>query len=250
MLFPFHSLAMEWKASQLVDLSHSYNSQTIYWPTENGFALEKEFAGVTAKGYWYAANRFCTPEHGGTHMDAPLHFAEGQASVDQVPLEQLVGNGIVVDISASAKQNPDYQVQVGDLKAWEKRNGRIPDGTLVIFRTGYFRYWPDRGRYLGTTETGAEAVKHLRFPGLSPEAAHWLITERSVKAVGIDTASIDFGGSTHFETHRGLFAKGVPAFENLANLEKLPEKGFTLIALPMKIEGGSGAPLRVMAILN
>lgn len=241
---------MEWKADQLIDLTHSYNEQTIYWPTETGFELEKEFEGKTDKGYFYAANRFCTPEHGGTHLDAPIHFAEGKETVEQIPLDKLMGKGILIDVVAQVQKNRDYQVQVADLETWEKRNGKIPAGSIVLLRTGFSRYWPDRKKYLGTGERGAEAVKQLHFPGLHPEAARWLAATRSVKSVGIDTASIDYGPATHFETHRSLFAQNVPAFENLANLEKLPEKGFTIVALPMKIQGGSGAPLRIVAILE
>ncbi len=249
-LFPLNSSPMEWNAAQLVDLTHSYNEGTIYWPTEPGFALEKEFAGVTEQGYFYAANRFCAPEHGGTHLDAPFHFAEGKETVEQIPLTRLIGKAILVDVSTAVKKDRDYQVQIRDFEDWEKSKGRIPEGAIVIVRTGYAKFWPDRKQYLGTEHRGAEAVKHLHFPGLHPEAARWLAEKRSIKSVGIDTASIDHGPSTHFETHRALFAKNIPAFENLANLERLPETGFTIIALPMKIEGGSGAPLRIIAILE
>ena len=242
--------AQDFPSGQIVDLSHSYDADTIYWPTAETFHLEKDFEGVTDKGYYYAANRFSTAEHGGTHIDAPVHFARGRHTVDQIPLEQLMGSALVVDVSKQCQANPDYQVSVSDFQTWEKTNGAIPKDAIVLLRTGYSKYWPDRKKYLGTDERGAQAVPKLHFPGLNPEAARWLTQQRSIKAIGLDTASIDYGQSTLFESHRALFEKNIPAFENLDNLDKLPLKGFYLVALPMKIKGGSGGPLRVIAIIN
>jgi kynurenine formamidase len=235
-------------SGQIIDLSYAYDAETIFWPTAEGFRLEKDFEGTTEKGYYYAANKFCTAEHGGTHIDAPIHFARAGNTVDQIPLEQLMGDGLVVDVSKQCEANPDYQVTADDLLQWEKANGEISKGAIVVLRTGYGKYWPDRKKYMGTDERGAEAVPKLHFPGLHPDAARWLTSNRSIKAIGLDTPSIDYGQSTLFESHRILFDKNVPAFENLANLDKLPTKNFTLIALPMKIKGGSGGPLRVIAI--
>jgi kynurenine formamidase len=235
---------------KIVDLSHSYDADTIFWPTEDGFRLEKEQDGINDKGFYYASNKFTTAEHGGTHIDAPRHFAQGHPTVDQIPLEQLIGQAIIVDVSAKCEQNPDYLIAPDDLQQWEQQNSAIPNGAIVIFRTGFGKRWPDRKTYLGTDERGAQAVAKLHFPGLSPDAARWLIANRSIKAVGLDTASIDYGQSTMFETHRALFEKDIPAFENLANLDTLPVKGFNIVALPMKIGGGSGSPLRVVAIFK
>lgn len=237
-------------SGKILDLTHSYDAQTIYWPTEEGFKLEKEFAGKTDKGYFYASNKFSSPEHGGTHIDAPYHFNEKGKTVDEIPLDQLVGAGVVIDVIAKASGNPDYLISVVDFEDWEKANGEIPKNSIVLLRTGFGKYWPDRKAYMGTDERGKEAVAKLHFPGLHPEAAKWLVEKRGIKAVGLDTPSIDYGQSTLFETHRTLFAANVPAFENLANLDQLPTKGFEVIALPMKIKGGSGAPLRIIAILN
>jgi kynurenine formamidase len=230
---------------QLIDLSHPYDAKTIYWPTEDGFVLEKEFGGKTPAGYWYASNKLRTPEHGGTHIDAPLHFAEGHASVDQIPLDRLVGDAVVIDVHGDV----DHQISTAEIAAWEKDHGAIPQHAIVLFKTGWSRFWPDRKTYLGTDERGQKAVSQLHFPGLSPDAARWLLKERAPKAVGIDTASIDYGQSKLFETHRALFAADVPAFENLDALDRLPPRGAKVIALPMKIAGGSGAPLRAIAIL-
>ncbi len=232
---------------QWIDLTHPFDEKTIYWPTEKGFALEKGFEGVTAQGYYYAAHRFCAAEHGGTHVDAPRHFYRGRRTVDELPIEQLIGPAVVIDVSAACAENRDYQAQVSDFQLWEKRHGKIPERSIVLIKTGFGRHWPDRRRYLGTDERGPKAVSSLHFPGLHPSAARWLIARRSIKAVGLDTASVDHGPSRRFESHVALFAAEVPVFENLANIDRLPPTGAQLIALPMKIRGGSGAPLRAVA---
>jgi kynurenine formamidase len=234
----------------IVDLSHSFDSDTIYWPTESGFALEKERDLLTEKGYYYRSNKFAAPEHGGTHIDAPAHFARDGETLDAIPLEQLVGPAVIVDVTGKCEANRDYRISVDDLLDWEKAHGRIPERAIVLFRTGYGRYWPDRKRYLGTGQLGAAAVASLHFPGLGPAAAAWLVRERAIKAVGLDTASIDAGQSTAFESHVELMTHGVPAMENLANLELLPPTGITVVALPMKIRGASGGPLRAIAIIE
>jgi len=201
----------------------------------------------TEKGYFYTANQFCAAEHGGTHADAPIHFAAGGGTVDQIPLQQLIGPAAVVDVSAKASADRDYRVTVPDFLAWEKQHGTIPENTIVLLRTGYDRYWPDSARYLGTAERGAEAVAKLHFPGLDPQAARWLAQQRRIKAVGLDTASIDYGQSTLFQSHQTLSGSGIPIFENVAGLAGLPATGSWVLALPMKIRGGSGAPLRLVA---
>lgn len=235
---------------KIIDLSYSYDSTTIYWPTEKGFVFEKGPAGITPGGYYYSANRFWTPEHGGTHIDAPVHFAQGKNSVDQIPVDQLVAPGIVVDVTEKCSADRDYRVSAEDLQNWEKKNGKIPDGSIVLLRTGFGTYWPDRVKYMGTAERGDSAVKKLHFPGLHPDAAKWIVENRRVKAIGLDTPSIDYGQSTSFETHVILYTNNIPAFENVASLDQLPSQGFTVIALPMKIKGGSGGPLRIIAILS
>lgn len=236
-------------AGTLVDLSYPFDSNTVYWPTAETFHLEKDFEGMTDKGYYYSAYRYSSAEHGGTHIDAPVHFAKGKNTVDEIPLEQLMGSAIVVDVTKQCAANPDYQITTSDLQNWEQRNGKIAAGTIVLLRTGFGKFYPDRRRYLGTNERGAAAVANLHFPGLHPDAARWLSHNRRIKAVGLDTASIDYGQSTLFESHRILSDRNIPAFENVANLNKLPVKGFSVIALPMKIKGGSGGPLRIVAAI-
>jgi kynurenine formamidase len=234
-------------SDRVFDLSHPFDETTVYWPTAEGFKLSTDFEGVTDKGYFYSAYKYSAAEHGGTHLDAPVHFAKGRHTVDQIPLEQLMGRGIVIDVTSQCAANRDYLVSVADFQNWDRRNGRIAPGTIVFLRTGFGKRYPDRKSYLGTDERGADAVAKLHFPGLDPAAARWLTQNRSIKAIGLDTASIDYGQSTLFESHRILFEKNIPAFENVANLEQLPAKGFSVIALPMKIKGGSGGPLRIVA---
>ncbi len=240
--------AVQMPEGRLVDLSHPFNEQTIYWPTAATFKLEQVAEGETEQGYFYAANNFSAAEHGGTHLDAPVHFARDGDTADEIPLRRLMGRGVVVDVTKRALADRDYQVGVGDLTAHERRHGRIGRGAIVLLKTGYERFWPDRERYMGTAELGEQAVPKLHFPGLHPDAARWLV-RRGIRAVGLDTASIDYGQSTLFESHRVLGAAGVPVFENVANVRRLPSRNFLVIALPMKIEGGSGGPLRMVAVV-
>jgi kynurenine formamidase len=235
-------------SGRVVDLTHAFDANSVYWPTAQPFKLETDFEGMTDKGYFYSAYRYSAAEHGGTHLDSPIHFAKGRYTVDEVPLQQLMGTAIVIDVTAQCAKNPDYLVSVADFQNWERRNGRIPPGTIVLLRTGFGKHYPDRKKYLGTEERGDQAVAKLHFPGLDPAAARWITQNRSIKAIGLDTASIDYGQSTLFESHRILFEKNIPAFENVANLDQLPAKGFSVIALPMKIKGGSGGPLRIIAV--
>jgi kynurenine formamidase len=235
-------------AGQLVDLSHAYDQQTIFWPTAEGFRLHKDAEGVTPAGYYYSANSFSTSEHGGTHLDAPVHFAEGRQSVDEIPLQRFFGPAVVVDVTTQSGGSADYQITVDDLTRAEAEHGPITADAIVLLRTGYSSRWPDAARYLGTAERGAGAVPKLHFPGLHPDAAKWLVA-KDVRAVGIDTASIDYGQSTLFESHRTLFEANIPAFENLTALDRLPPRGAFIVALPMKIADGTGAPLRAVAIL-
>ena len=234
---------------RVVDMTHSFSSETVYWPTAQPFTFEKVADGVTPGGYYYAANNFSAAEHGGTHIDAPIHFAAGKYTTDQIPLDQLLGPAVVVDVSASAAGNPDYQIQVADFERWESANGTLADNVIVLLRTGWDAFWPDRARYLGTTELGEAAVAQLHFPGLDPQAAQWLVDNRRIDAIGIDTPSIDYGQSTLFQSHQYLFAANIPAFENVANLGQVPVTGAFVVALPMKIQGGSGGPLRIVAII-
>lgn len=239
---------LDLSAYRLIDLTHAYGSRTVYWPTSpTAFVLERLAYGPTAGGYFYAANSFCTPEHGGTHLDAPIHFGEGRPAADQVPLERLIAPAVVIDVSAAASADRDYRLTPRDVAEFEGRHGRIAAGTMVLLRTGWSRHWPDAGAYLGD-DTRGDASK-LSFPGYGVEAARLLVDERKAGAIGIDTASIDYGRSSDFMVHRIAAAGDVPGLENLTNLDALPPSGALVLALPMKIEGGSGGPLRAVALV-
>ena len=235
----------------IVDLSHEYSHETVYWVTAKEFELDTVFAGETDKGFYYSAYNFTTAEHGGTHIDAPIHFSKTGQTVEEIPLERLIGPAIKIDVSNNANGNADYLITVEDLTNWETQMGyEIPEGSIVLLQTGFAKYYPNKEQYLGTNERGDHAVALLHFPGLSPEAAQWLVANRSIHAIGIDTPSIDYGQSKLFKSHVILLSENIPAFENLTNLDKLPNDDFEIIALPMKIKGGSGAPLRIVAILD
>ena len=232
-------------SGEWVDLTHAFSGDSIYWPTDTrGLELEELAYGHTDGGWFYSSYRYSAAEHGGTHLDAPLHFAEGRHANDEIPLDTLIGPAVVIDVTARA--HPDYLVTIGDLTGWEGEHGRIPDGAIVLVRTGWDARYDDRAAYLGTDMTGPEAVPQLHFPGLGPYAATWLVEHRDIDAFGIDTPSVDYGQSTDFRSHVILYERNIPGFENLANLGALPPAGGYVVALPMKIEGGSGGPLRIV----
>ena len=229
-----------------VDLTHAYDRETVYWPTGIPFDHIETAFGVNEKGYFYSSFDLKTSEHSGTHLDAPIHFAQGRKAVDELAVEELIGPAVVLDVSASTAADPDYRLSTEDIQAAETAAGEIPAGAIVLVRTGWSERWPDRLAYMGDDTPGSAA--NLHFPGIAPEAAEVLV-ERGVKAVGIDTASIDHGPSTEFQTHRILNGAGISGLENLTHLDRLPARGAQLVALPMKIAGGSGGPCRVVALV-
>jgi kynurenine formamidase len=245
-LWGAHASAQSLSGGRWVDLTHAFNGRSVYWPTAETFKKTEVYHGHTSGGWFYTAYNFSAAEHGGTHMDAPIHFAEGANTADQVPLSRLIGPGIVIDVTAQAKANVDYLVSVGDIAAFEAQHGPIPMGAIVLLNTGRAKLYPNRQNYMGTDERGEAAVAKLHFPGLSAEAAAALVA-RKIGAVGIDTPSIDFGQSKTFAAHVALMTNNIPAFENVADMSALPATGSTIVALPMKIEDGSGGPLRIVA---
>ena len=238
------------QSARWIDLTHDFDTTTVYWPTNEPFHHDTVFYGITGGGYFYSSFKYGAEEHGGTHFDAPIHFAEEGKTVEQVPVEQLHGPGIVVDVTKQAAGNRDYLITIQDLENWETTNGKIPASAIVLLRTGFGAYWNDHLKYTSTLKSGKEGVAELHFPGLSPEAAQWLADNRKINALGLDTPSIDVGQSQDFQTHRILCAAGITAYENLAHLDQLPASGFYVVALPMKIKGGSGAPLRIVAVIE
>ncbi len=230
----------------VIDLTHTFDENTIYWPTDEDFHHQRTRWGRD-QGDWYASATYSASEHGGTHLDSPIHFAEGGATTDRIPVQRMIGPAVVIDVIEECAADPDYLLQVKDLTEWEDQHGRIPNGAVVLMHTGFGAYWPDKKRYLGTDEP--DDVENLHFPGFGPEASEWLVGERKISGVGLDTASLDHGPSRDFRAHRILNGAGLFGLENVAHLDRLPPAGAVLIALPMKIGGGSGGPVRIVAIL-
>jgi len=240
--------AIDLAAYRLVDLTYPFDEETVYWPTApSGFELETLHFGPTEAGFFYSAHRYSAPEHGGTHLDAPIHFAEGRQAADEVPLTRLVGPAVVIDVSGKAAEDPDYRLAPDDVAAFEAEHGEIGEGTIILLRTGWGERWGDRARYLGDDTPGD--ASNLHFPAYGAEAARLLVEERRVAALGLDTASLDHGPAADFPVHQVAAAANVPGLENVAHLGELPETGAWVIALPMKIAGGSGGPVRIVALV-
>ncbi len=249
-LFGTATIACSWELDdhRLVDLTHAYNVNTVYWPTSpSKFELTELAYGETPAGYFYSAYSLCTPEHGGTHLDAPIHFSSTGVAAHAIPLDDLIAPGAVIDVTAKAASNPNYRLSVEDVLAHERDHGRIDTGTIVLLRTGWSDRWPDAKAYLGD-DTPGDASK-LSFPSFGDAAARLLVEERGAAVLGVDTASIDYGPSVGFTVHRIAAARNVAGLENLTNLDALPPSGFTVVALPIKVEGGSGGPVRVVALV-
>jgi dihydroorotase/N-acyl-D-amino-acid deacylase len=226
---------------RIVDLSYAINDKLPAWPgDEPTFEMKvnarAEEAGYSSRSFWML-------EHYGTHLDAPIHFPPGTTTVDKIPAERFFGPAVVVDVRAQAERNPDYRVRRDDIYAWEQRYGRIPAGSIVLARTGWSARWSDAERY-----RNLDSKKVMHFPGFSVEAVRLLI-ERGVAGLGIDTLSVDYGASTDFEVHRLSHGAGLYHLENLADLSALPESGAVLVVAPIKLEGGTGGPARIFAIL-
>jgi len=235
---------------KLLDMTYPYDENTIYWPTAKPFKLNKVSWGMSEGGWWYASNEYSASEHGGTHVDAPIHFAKQGRTIDQVPIQEWIGPAVKVDVTGKCEKNRDYLLVVNDIEEWERKHGKIPDGAWVIMYTGIdTQYYPDKKKVLGTDKTGEEAIPELSFPGFSAESVEFLINERNITGIAIDTPSIDCGKSKDFKVHQILCGADKLALENIANLDKLPCSGAMLYIIPMLIKEGTGAPARVFAIL-
>ena len=229
--------------AKVIDLTHALNGDNAYWPGEN-YAPFKLNTIATLEKNGVLSKAFARPEHLGTHIDAPNHFARGQIAVDQIRPEDLLGHGVVIDVAAQASENADLLLGVEHLKAWESKYGQIPEGAIVLVNIGWHRHWGNAARHQNRDPRG-----QMHFPRFAAEAAKFLISERKVRGIGIDTMSIDYGLSRDFAVHKLVNGAGRYGLESMAQLDKLPAKDFFLLVAPMKIETGSGAPTRIFAIL-
>jgi kynurenine formamidase len=235
-----------WEDFDLVDLTHSLGTDSLYWPNGSQFEYERQIWGYAEDGKWYAMGYFATPEHLGTHLDAPIHFAAETWTNSEIPVERFFAPAVVIDISERAATDPDTGLLPADIDGWVERHGPLPEGAIVIVRTGWSEKWPDWNAYYGSEDPFDTTT--LRFPGVSAAGAEQLV-EAGVVGVGIDTASIDPGQDATFESHRVLAEAQLFNLENLTNVGQLPESGAWVIALPAKVGGGSGAPARVIALV-
>jgi kynurenine formamidase len=233
---------------QIIDLTYAFDENTVYWPNNEPFQHKQVAFGRTPTGYWYSSYTFAASEHGGTHLDAPIHFGEGKQSVDQIPIEKHIGPGVKISVADKVAQDRDYRITAADIQSWEQQMGRIPDGAIVLFHTGWGQHWGNRAQVLGTEKLND--ASDLHFPGIAQDAAQFLANQRQVSMVGIDTPSLDYGPSKDFIAHQILNGANIPGIENVANLERLPVRGYLIVALPMKIANGSGGPCRIVALLN
>ena len=227
--------------TRVLDLSYAINDKLVPWPGDEKWFEAKVNATVEKNGYF--TRSFWMLEHYGTHLDAPAHFPPGKTTVDQIPVKQLFGPAVVIDVRAEGAKDADYQLRPARVQEWEKRNGRIQEGAIVLLRTGWASRWPDAQKY-----RNQDAQGKMHFPGFSLEAAKLLI-ERKISGLGCDTMSVDYGASGDFAVHHLALGAGLYHLENLADLSGLPETGAFLVVAPIKLEGGSGGPVRVFALL-
>lgn len=227
----------------VVDLTHTVSASAPYWPGPERSPFRHDTLAKHADSAPSMA-AYALPEHFGTHLDAPVHFGAGQASVDEIPITDFFGPAVVIDVSAQASADADYVLTADDVLAWEARHGRIPAGSVVLMRSGWAARWSTAGAYFGRDDSGG-----MHFPGFAADAARLLVEERDIAGIGVDTGSVDPGNADGFPVHDIVNGSGRYHLENVANLERLPESGAFLIVAPVKIEGGSGGQVRVYAVL-
>lgn len=228
--------------TSVLDLTHTLSPAFPTFGSEPGIKLER-LTTLGKDGYnmfeWHLV------EHSGTHLDAPIHFSENGADVSEITAAALVAPLAVVDVTAKAAQNPDYLLSREDLATWETKYGILPAGACVAMHSGWGRLaLTDPDRF-----TGRDADGTLHFPGISPQAAEWLLTEREVAGIAVDTLSLDNGPSSDFKTHNLWLPAGRWGLENVANLERTPAAGATLVVGLPKVKDATGAPVRLFAFV-
>ncbi len=230
---------------EVIDLTHPLDDQSPYWPEGQAASPFHASVAATFEKDGYFARLITVPEHFGTHMDAPAHFDRNGTTVDRIPPERFLVPAIVIDVTREVEADHDYRLRRKDIENWEQAHGKIPPDAAVLVRTGWGARWPSQKDYMNQDAQGV-----LHFPGLSVEAARYLVSAAHPVAIGIDTGSIDYGPSKKFEVHQITMAAGLYHLENVANLDRLPARGGYIIALPMKLAGGSGSPARVLALVE
>lgn len=230
---------------QVIDLTHEQGPSTIYWPGNPEYNFTIISRGLSNGGYWYESNKFQTAEHGGTHVDAPAHFAEGAQRQNEVSIQNLVGPGVIINVTNEAEENPDYRVTVDDVRRWEFRHSRIPDGAVVIMNSGWHKKYPNKTLVFGSQSPDEPSTFH--FPGWHEDTANWLLKNRNIHVLGVDTPSTDYGRSTTFRVHVIIGSKNITGAENVANLDAISENGCIIYVSAIKLHDGSGSPARIFA---
>jgi kynurenine formamidase len=228
----------------VVDLTHNLNDRSPNWEGSKESPFQtKELGNIERDGYY--SRTFTTQEHYGTHLDAPAHFAQGMWTVDEIPAERLVRPLVVLDVQAKTKSNPDYEVSVEDVAEWEGAHGEVPAGAVVMAYTGWDYRWSRPKEFHNLAQDG---LPH--FPGFSLQAVEFLVKTRDVVGLGIDTMSVDKGATTTYPVHQFTSKESVYHLENVANLGLVPPAGATVVVAPVKLEQGSGAPVRLLALVK
>jgi len=229
---------------EVLDLTHPLNEHSPNWEgTKESPFQAKELENIEHDGYY--SRVFTTQEHYGTHLDAPAHFAKGMWTVDQIPPERLVRPLAVLDVRARAEGNADYEVSMQDVADWEASHGQIPTGAVVMAYTGWDSRWNSQVEFCNM---GSDKLMH--FPGFALETVKFLVKTREVVGLGIDTMSVDVGASSTYPVHQFTSKESVYHLENVANLAQAPASGATVVVAPIKLEDGSGGPVRIFALVK
>jgi kynurenine formamidase len=228
--------------TRVLDLSYAINDKLVPWPGDARWFEAQVNSTVEKNGYF--TRSFWMLEHYGTHLDAPIHFPPGKVTVDKIPAKQLFGPAVVLDARADGTRDADYLLPLSRVEEWENRHGRIPEGAIVLLRTGWSTRWPDARKYRNQDARG-----QMHFPGFSVDAVKVLIG-RKVSGLGCDTLSADYGASTDFAVHHLALGAGLYHLENLSDLSEVPEAGAFLMVAPIKLEGGSGGSVRVFGLVD
>lgn len=248
MLFLFLSLVpFVLVESSYIDLGRSFDEKTQYWIDVQPFIFTKIIAEDKRDGTWYAQNEFKAGEHGGTHLDAPYHFFKQGWKVGDIPLSKLIVPAVLMDMSEEVKNNADFELKSNHIKKWEEDHGDLPEGAVLLIRYGWGKHYNNRNKYFGFEQMSST---RLHFPGMAADGAEYLVKHRKLVGVGVDTPSVDTGRTTIYPAHIWIQGANIYILENLDLDFELPERDFTLIVMPMKITKGTGAPCRVVAMLN